>query len=163
MASCSPERLAEDWKQLDPPIPAPEFTLQKLDGGSVTLSELRGRVVIMEFWATWCGPCRQSTPSLDAVFRRFRNQGVSVLLVNAGEDPAVVRKWVERRFVAPVLLDEEHAVARRYGVSGIPRLLIINQAGQIIYDHSGYRGGLERNLTSILEGLLRQPVSSSRA
>jgi peroxiredoxin len=154
LTSCGSNRLAGDWQPLNPPIPAPEFTLQKLDGGSVTLSELRGRVILMEFWATWCGPCRHSTPSLDVIYRRFHDRGVEVLLVNAGEAPEAVRHWAERRFTATILLDPDHSVARLYGVSGIPRLVIIDQEGRILYDKSGYRGGLEQNLTILLNELL---------
>ena len=143
-----------DWPRLDPPIAAPDFTLQQLDAGTVRLSDLRGRVVIMEFWATWCGPCRFSTPSLDVIYRKFRDRGVTVLLINQGETAEKVRTWVEGRFQAPILLDQDGRVAMRYGVQGIPRLFIVNQAGQILYVRSGYGGGLERDLTAILDDLL---------
>ena len=65
-----------------------------------------------------------------------------------------MKRWAGSRFTAPILLDEETAVGQRYGVHGIPRLFIVDQAGQILYDHSGYGGGLERNLRLILDGLL---------
>jgi FolB domain-containing protein len=145
---------APQWPRLDPPVAAPDFTLPQLDAGTVHLSDLRGRVVIMEFWATWCGPCRFSTPSLDVIFRKFRDRGATVLLMNQGENPETVRRWVNGRFQAPILLDQDKRVAWQYGVRGIPRLFIVDQAGQIIYAHSGYRGGLERDLTTILNELL---------
>jgi len=145
---------APSWPRLDPPIAAPDFTLQQLDGGTVRLSDLRGRVVVMEFWATWCGPCRFSTPSLDVIYRKFRDRGVTVLLVNQGEEPDTVRDWVNGRFQAPILLDRDRRVAMRYGVQGIPRLFIVDQAGQILYVRSGYAGGLERDLNAILNELL---------
>ena len=145
---------APKWPRLDPPVAAPDFTLQQLDAGTVRLSDLRGQVVVMEFWATWCGPCRFSTPSLDVIYRRFRDRGVTVLLINQGETPETVRTWVEGRFQAPILLDQDRRVAMRYGVQGIPRLFIVDQAGQILYVRSGYGGGLERDLTAILNELL---------
>ena len=145
---------APKWPRLDPPIAAPDFTLQQLDAGTVHLSDLRGRVVIMEFWATWCGPCRFSTPSLDVIYRKFRDRGVTVLLINQGEDAEKVRRWVEGRFQAPILLDQDRRVAMRYGVQGIPRLFIVDQSGKILYTRSGYGGGLERDLTAILDELL---------
>ena len=151
---------APEWPRLDPPIAAPDFSLQQLDAGTVRLSDLRGRVVVMEFWATWCGPCRFSTPSLDVIYRRFRDRGVTVLLINQGEEPDTVRKWVNGRFQAPILLDQERRVAMRYGVQGIPRLFIVDQAGQILYAHSGYGGGLEHDLGAILTQLLAKPAAA---
>ena len=152
-----------EWRRIDPAIPAPEFTLPQLDGPRVLLSDYRGQVVIMEFWATWCGPCRFSTPSVDAIYRAYRSRGVTALLINEGESANQVRAWAKRRFVAPILLDEDGQVARQYGLVGIPRLFIVDQAGQIVYDHSGYGGGLEQNLKVILEEMLVEPVETAHA
>ena len=143
-----------EWQRMEPSVAAPEFTLPQLNGEAVSLSSLRGGVVLIEFWATWCGPCRYSTPSLEAVYRRYKDRGVTVLLINQGESPEQVRAWAGKRFTAPILLDRDGAVGTRYGVAGIPRLLIIDREGRILYDHSGYAGGLERNLDVILDELL---------
>ena len=143
------------WQRVSASYPAPDFTLASLDGRSVTLSAFRGRVVLVEFWATWCGPCRYSTPSMEQIAKEFRQQGVEVLLINAGEGSAAIRQWAGRRFsAATILLDQDGAVAERYGVNGIPRLLVINQDGLVQYDEGGYSGGLERNLRRILGELL---------
>jgi peroxiredoxin len=139
---------------VEPPVEAPAFTLPALDGRSVSLSEYQGQVVIMEFWATWCGPCRGSLPSLEAVYKRERGRGVSVLLINQGEPVATIRKWAGTRFTAPMLLDADGQVSRAYGVHSIPRLFIVDPQGRIVYEHSGYGGGLERNLRLILDDLL---------
>jgi thiol-disulfide isomerase/thioredoxin len=128
--------------------------LPQLDGKAATLSDYVGRVVIIEFWATWCGPCRFSLPSLEVVYKRYRDRGVTVLLINEGETAEKARAWAARRFTAPILLDEGEYVGRRYGVEGIPRLFVVDQTGRLVYVHDGYGGGLERNLTSILEQLL---------
>jgi len=149
---CQP--ATSTWKPLAAPVTAPDFTLPVLTGGTVTLSGLRGQVVVMEFWATWCGPCRFSTPSLDAVYRKFRDRRVSVLLINEGEDADRVRAWVQGRFQAPILLDADTRVGWQYGVQGIPRLFVVDQAGQIVYVRSGYSGGLERNLEAAITQLL---------
>jgi thiol-disulfide isomerase/thioredoxin len=138
-------------------VEAPPFSLARLGGGSVSLADQRGRVVVMEFWATWCGPCRMSTPSLEVIAKRHRDQPVSVLLINAGESAETVRAWTGRKFTAAsILLDADGEVRRRYGVAGIPRLLILDGEGRIVYDHSGYRGGVERNLTLILKQLMAE-------
>lgn len=154
VAGCEP--AASNWTPLEPSVPAPEFSLPALGGGRVSLSDVRGQVVIMEFWATWCGPCHYSTPSLEAIYRAYHHRGVTVLLVNAGESAEDVRAWAGQRFTAPILLDEDGQVARLYQVHGIPRLLVIDQGGQIRYDRSGYAGGLELNLKLILTDLLAE-------
>ncbi len=163
ICGCESDAIGRDWKRIEPRVPAKDFTLPRLGGGRVQLSDLRGRIVIMEFWATWCGPCRFSLPSLDVIYRRYRDRGVTVLLLNQGEAAAQVQRWVERRFAAPILLDANGEVAARYKVDGIPRLFIVGQDGQLVYEHAGYGGGLEHNLTLILEALLqghqRQAVS----
>lgn len=154
LLGCTPVQLGEEWQRIKDPVEAPDFTLDQLDGPPVALSALRGRVVIMEFWATWCGPCRMSTPSLEAVFREHKDKPVSVLLINAGEDVDTIRRWADRRFTAPILLDRQGNGRRLYGVSGIPQLFILDKQGRIVYDHSGYGGGLEQSLRIIIEQLL---------
>ena len=148
-----------EWTRLEPPRPAADFTLPQLDGPPITLSELRGRVVLVEFWATWCGPCQMSTPSLDVIYRRYRDKGVSVLLVNQGESADEIRAWKkQRKLQAPILMDEKMEVSRLYQVTGIPTLLIIDQAGQLLYEHGGYEGRLEHNLKLVLDQLLAPAV-----
>jgi len=149
---CEPAEL--DWTRVEPPVSAPAFTLPALDGGEVRLDDARGEVVIMEFWATWCGPCRYTMPSLDLIHRRHRDRGLRVFLINVGEDPDTVRKFVGEKFRTPVLLDETRQVARRYGVSGIPRLFVIDQEGRVLYAEAGYEGWLERRLELVLDELL---------
>jgi peroxiredoxin len=158
---CQP--ATSDWVKLEPPVAAPGFSLPALDGGQISLKEQGGKVVIMEYWATWCGPCRFSTPSLEVIYRRFKDRGVTALLINAGESPERIRKWAERRFTAPILLDANGEVARLYGVEGIPRLFVIDQQGRIVYDRAGYSGGLEHNLSLILTEMLANGSPASAA
>jgi thiol-disulfide isomerase/thioredoxin len=154
LAGCEPPDIGRDWRRVDPPRPAPPFALRQLDGAPVTLAGLRGKVVVMEFWATWCGPCRYSLPSLEAIAKRYRDRGVAVLLVNLEEQPEAIRRWAERRYTAPILLDADGGVAAQYGVQSIPRLFILDQSGQLAWEHQGYGGGLEQNLAAILDELL---------
>ena len=152
---CEPTGIGSDWRRIDPPIAAEPFTLDALDGSPVTLAALKDRVVVMEFWATWCGPCRFSLPSLEAIAKRYRDRDVQVLLVNVSEKPEPVRAWLEKRYEASVvLLDRDGSVSNRYGVSGIPRLFVIDEYGRLVWSHQGYGGGLERNLSMILDQLL---------
>jgi peroxiredoxin len=154
---------ATPWQPLDPPVPAPEFSLPGLTGQTVRLSDYRGRIVVMEFWATWCGVCRQTMPSLELLYRRYRDRGVEVLLVDMGEEPKRVKRWAGSRFESTIVLDERNRAARAYGVSGIPALFVIDAMGLIRYTKTGYGGGLERDLTGILDGLLAEPPASAAA
>ena len=160
VSGCQSEGISSDWHRMTTPVEAPDFSLQRLDGGTVTLSELRGRVVIVEFWATWCGPCRFSLPSLEVIAKKYRDRGVTVLLINQGEAADAVRAWAGKRFTTPILLDPGTGVAQHYGVSSIPRLFILDQQGRFIYGHQGYGGGLEHNLALILDGLLAEPAET---
>ena len=155
-----PEGIGKDWHRVEPPKPAIDFTLQQLDHGSVSLSQYRGKIVVMEFWATWCGPCRFSLPSLEMIYKQYRDRGVVILLLNQDEESVKVRKWAGKRFSAPILLDVKAQVAQRYGVSGIPHLFIVNQDGQVVYEHGGYGGGLEHNLKLILDQMLAPSIPS---
>jgi peroxiredoxin len=154
LSGCAPDEITSDWHRIEPRPEAPAFTLTQLDGGSVSLADYRGRVVIMEFWATWCSPCRFSLPSLEVVYKKYRDKGLTVLLINQDEPSDKVRAWAKKRFTAPILLDEGARIGTSYGVQGIPRLFIIDQEGKLVYAHEGYGGGLERNLQLILDQLL---------
>lgn len=158
LAGCDEGGLGRDWHRLDPPVAAADFTLPTLDGRTLALSQLRGKVVLVEFWATWCGPCRYSMPSLEKIYREYRGRGMEVLLVNEGEDAETIIRWAKARFTAPILLDQDGRVGNQYGVTGIPRLLVIDPQGQVLYDHAGYGGGLERSLRVILDELLAAPA-----
>jgi len=161
LSGCEEHGIGSDWRRIEPKVSAPAFTLPQLDGSSVSLADYRGRVVILEFWATWCGPCRFSVPSLDVVYKKYRDRGLQVLLINEDEEPEKVRRWAERRLAAPILLDQGSRVGGRYGVSGIPQLYIVDQDGNLIFAHDGYSGGLERNLKLILDELLPAPAPAA--
>ena len=161
LLGCGKPSISPEWRRLEPPIDAPGLTLPRLGGGTASLSDYRGRVVILDFWATWCGPCRQSLPSLEVIARRYQARGVTVLLVNLGEPEDRLRDWISKRYTTPILLDQTNAVATAYGVIGIPRTFVINQDGKIVYDHGGYGGGLEDNLTLILKELLAQTPAAA--
>ena len=155
LAGCLPTRVTKDWQPLKPRVPANNFQLASLAGGEVSLEALRGRIVVMEFWATWCPPCRFSLPSLETIARRYRDRGVTVLLINQGESEEQVRRWAAQRFGAStILLDANSFLSEVYQVQGYPRLFIVDPQGLLAYTHAGYGGGMERNLTLILDDML---------
>jgi peroxiredoxin len=113
--------------------PAPDFTLSDLQGRSYTLSQLRGKVVIVNFWATWCPPCRAEMPSMEKLHRELADQGLVMLAVNIEKDG---RRTVPRFLASsphsfPVLLDEQEVVQKRYGVYKFPESFIIRKDGVI--------------------------------
>jgi peroxiredoxin len=119
---------------------APDFTLQTLDGSDVTLSSLRGKVVVVNFWATWCPPCVREMPRLVRVSETYRDQGLVVLGVNTTyqDDPAKVRQFVRDNGVSyPILLDPEGAVSQLYPARLIPTTYLIDRNGRIVHTKVG--------------------------
>ena len=135
---------------------APDFTLPSLDGGEVLLSgHLNKEVVVLDFWASWCPPCRASLPALARLAKRYAGRGVAVYAVNKEEDEQSVREFLlESRLELPVLLDTAGKVADAYGVHSIPRTLVIDKAGVIQADHLGYSEDLEASLGRTLDSLI---------
>jgi peroxiredoxin len=110
--------------------PAPDFTLQNLDGESVSLSDLRGNPVMINFWNTGCPPCRNEMPYLQEVYDENRDTGLVLLTINIGQSASTVNDFLEENKLAlPVLLDSDGAVTQRYGMPGIPTTFFIDSGG----------------------------------
>lgn len=111
---------------------APDFTLEMLGGGAVSLSELRGQPVLINFWATWCPPCRAEMPAIQRVYERYRDQGFTVLAVDLQESEAQVAAFAgEMELTFPILMDRDGSVFARYRVMGLPSTFFVDQAGII--------------------------------
>ena len=111
---------------------APDFTLTGLDGQTVSLSGLRGRPVLLNFWASWCGPCRLEMPFLEEVHGKWSGSGLVLLAVNLQEDPDEVREFVEGAgFSFPVLLTTGNEIPLAYNIRGIPATFFIDAEGVI--------------------------------
>lgn len=134
--SSSPELAAPSA----PDRPAPDFQLQNLDGQSVSLSSFRGRPVMLNFWASWCGPCRAEMPFIQAVFEdeEWTQQGLVVLAVNIGESSSTALEFMEDNGLTfTVLLDTDQSVAQYYGIRAIPTTFFIDKNGIIKYREIG--------------------------
>jgi len=124
---------------------APDFTLNDIDGNKVTLSELRGNVVILNFWSIWCGPCLAEMPYLNKLYLEFKDKGLIVIAV--AEDPAEkpARSYIEeKRLALLVLMDKKRKVYYQYSLFGIPVSFLIDKKGVIVEKFIG-----ERDWTSL--------------
>ncbi len=137
--------------------PAPPFTLATLDGRQEALSEFKGQVVMVNFWATWCGPCQQEMPLLDQMYKKYKPAGFTLIGVNIDKDAPPVKALLERKPVSfPVLLDPANQVSKAYHVDEMPSSVIIDRKGNIRYVHRGYRPGDENEYQDRIRQLIRE-------
>ena len=136
---------------------APDFALKSAAGENLRLSEYRGDVVMLNFWATWCGPCRQEMPLLDEMFQRYRKVGFTLLGINIDEDTRRARDMAETLGVTfPVLFDLDKTVSRLYAIDAMPVTLLIDRQGVVRHVHYGYKPGYEHTYVDEIRGLLRE-------
>jgi len=142
------------------PIPdrpaAPGFELRDMDGGTHRLSDYRGRVVIVNFWATWCPPCRRELPSMNRAWAKLNDDGIAMLAVNVGETEDVIFPFTaDYPIDFPVLLDEDGSVTERWPVRGIPTTFVIDPEGRIAYRAIGGREWDDPQLLAAVRALHR--------
>lgn len=136
---------------------APDFTLKSLDGGNLRLDEYRGQVVLINFWASWCGPCRQEMPLLDRLHQRYEDTGFAVLGVNVEGEVAPAREIVDKTNVSfPVLIDEGQLVSELYKLEAMPSTVVVDRDGRIRYIHRGYKPGDEAKYVEVVKELIRE-------
>lgn len=136
---------------------APDFSLKSSTGENLRLSEYRGDVVMINFWATWCGPCRQEMPLLDDLFDRYNRVGFNLLGVNIDDDSRRAMQMVEDLGVSfPVLFDESKQVSKLYQVEAMPVTVIVDREGTVRYVHHGYKPGYEEHYLTEIRSLLRE-------
>ena len=132
---------------------AADFDLMDVDGQRHTLAMYRGKIVIVNFWATWCPPCRFELPAMEKVWERLKNKGVVILGINVGEDADTIFTFTADYPVTfPLLLDSDSSVTNKYPVIGLPTTYVINPQGRLIYKAIGTRNWNEDALVKqILE------------
>jgi peroxiredoxin len=136
---------------------APNFSLRAKDGGEVSLADLQGQVVMVNFWATWCGPCRQEMPHLEALYQRYSDLGFTLLGVNVEADSSGADKFLKETPVSfPILFDPKSEVSKMYDVIAMPSTVIVDREGNMRFIHHGYKPGYENEYQTQIRALLRE-------
>jgi peroxiredoxin len=140
---------------------APDFKLTTLDGKPASLTALRGKVVFLNLWATWCPPCREEMPSIQTLYQQFQSApDFVVLAVSEDSNPAQVANYVKQhKFGFEVLLDPRNSVGEAYDVSGLPESFVIGRDGRIVAHHVGPYDWANHDIREALEDLLRAKPS----
>ena len=136
---------------------APDFVLKSSSGENLRLSEYRGDVVMINFWATWCGPCRQEMPLLDDLYARYGRVGFNLLGVNIDDDARRAMQMIDELGVNfPVLFDDTKAVSKLYQVEAMPVTVLVDRSGTVRHVHHGYKPGYEEKYLTEIRSLLRE-------
>jgi thiol-disulfide isomerase/thioredoxin len=137
--------------------PAAEFSLNARSGEAVTLSSLKGQVVLINFWATWCGPCRKEMPLLEQIQKKYAPLGFTMLGVNVEEDTRLMDAFLKDVPVTfPILLDPANGVSKLYDVSAMPSTVIVDRKGNVRFIHQGYKPGDESKYQDMIRQLIRE-------
>lgn len=138
-------------------MPAADFALKALSGENIRLSEHLGEVVMLNFWATWCGPCRTEMPRLDKLRATYRTAGLVLYGVNVDDDAARASEFARTIGVSyPILFDTRKSVAPRYRLDTLPMTVLIDRAGVVRYVHHDYSPAIERQYVAQLRELLNE-------
>jgi thiol-disulfide isomerase/thioredoxin len=137
--------------------PAPNFTLKSMSGKNLKLSEMAGNVVLINFWASWCGPCREEMPLLNALHKKYAPLGFTVLGVNVEEQLDGARGFLSNVPVDfPILLDNKNKVSKQYKVIAMPTTVVVDRDGNMRYLHEGYKPGDEKKYRQMVKKLVRE-------
>lgn len=136
---------------------APNFTLKSNSGKNIKLSELRGQVVMINFWASWCAPCRQEMPLLEKLYKKYKPLGFTLLGVNVEEDSGKARSLLKSTPVSfQILFDNTNKVSKMYKVSAMPTTVLIDRNGKMRFLHKGYKPGYENDYEKQVRALIRE-------
>src|SRR5579859_6099457 len=139
--------------------PAPQFTLDSRGGPKVSLAQYKGQVVMLNFWASWCGPCRQEMPLLENIYSKYNKLGFTLVGVNVEPDSKAADDWLKASPVPvtfPVGYDTKSQVSRLYDVTGMPSTVIVDRKGNLRYIHHGYKPGDENEYMNTIRQLVRE-------
>jgi thiol-disulfide isomerase/thioredoxin len=139
--------------------PAPAFKLSGRNGKAIDLSQFKGQVVMINFWATWCGPCRQEMPLLEDIYKKYKPMGFTMLAVNVEPDSAAAEAWLAKLgkpVTFPVAFDTESKVSKMYKVAGMPTTVFVDRKGNFRVMHKGYKPGDENYYLTQIRSMLKE-------
>lgn len=137
--------------------PAPDFTLKSRSGENIKLSEMRGDVVMINFWASWCAPCRQEMPLLEEMYKKYSDLGFVLLGVNVEEDSSKAGELLRDIPVTfPILYDNTNKVTKLYKVVAMPSTVMVDRDGNMRYLHRGYLPGYEAEYVKQIKELIKE-------
>lgn len=138
--------------------PAPGFQLSGRGGKTIDLSQFKGQVVMINFWATWCGPCRQEMPLLEDIYKKYKPMGFTMLGVNVEPDSAGAEAWLQKQkpVTFPVAFDVDSKVSKLYKVAGMPSTVFVDRKGNVRVMHKGYKPGDEDFYMTQIRSMLKE-------
>jgi thiol-disulfide isomerase/thioredoxin len=137
--------------------PAAAFSLQSRAGKTVALADLKGQVVLINFWATWCGPCRKEMPLLEQIQKKYGPLGFTMVGINVEEDTRLMETFLKDVPVTfPILLDPANGVSKLYNVAAMPSTVIVDRKGNVRFIHQGYVPGDEGKYQDMIRQLIRE-------
>jgi thiol-disulfide isomerase/thioredoxin len=137
--------------------PAPQFSMPARGGSTLSLGQYKGQVVMLNFWASWCGPCRQEMPLLENIYKKYNKLGFTLIGVNVEPDSKAADEWLKQTPVSfPVIYDKDSQVSKLYDVAGMPSTVIIDRKGNIRVLHRGYKPGDENEYLDSIRTLVRE-------
>jgi thiol-disulfide isomerase/thioredoxin len=149
--------LAAPALAVAPSGPAPRFQLLSMAGKQVNLDQFKGQVVMLNFWASWCGPCRQEMPILEKLHTKYKPMGFTMIGVNVEPDSSEAAKWLKSTPVTfPILFDTKSEVSKLYSVASMPSTVIIDRKGNLRWLHRGYKPGDENEYLNQIRALVRE-------
>ena len=142
-------------QRITPPVEAPDFTLKNLEGSEISRKDFEGKVVFLNFWASWCGPCRDEMPSMERLWQRFKEDDFVILAIDLRESRGEVVSFMkEYGLTFPVLLDSKGEVGSMFGVRAIPTTYLLDSKGEVVGGAIGARNWESEDAFELIESLL---------
>ncbi|MEO0074583.1 MAG: TlpA disulfide reductase family protein [candidate division WOR-3 bacterium] len=133
-----------------------DFTLEKIDGGTITLSQLKKKVILIDFWATWCPPCQEAIPHLVDLYDKYKDKGLAILGISLDQNKEAIPPFInEYKINYPILLGNQE-VAKKYQIQGIPTFFVFDRSGNIVYKEVGFSEKSKSQLEIKIKELLEQ-------
>ena len=138
--------------------PAPDFSLPSNSGKTINLSQYKGQVVMINFWATWCGPCRQEMPLLEGIYKKYNKMGFTMLGVNVEPDSKGAEAWLAKQkpVTFPIAFDVDSKVSKLYNVAVMPSTVFVDRKGNVRVMHKGYKPGEEDFYLTQIRSMLKE-------